>query len=249
MALVAVTAALAGCATPEGTGPATPVPASPVAPTPSASDLVAAVTHTRGLGTAAVDISVRTDADGAVRTLDGSGGIDLGKGYGDLLWRADDDSPVRELSNGKGLYVQSEVPTGTWARLPDVRSTPTGPLADPLRGLGTLQGVAESDASIDPLGRRFTGTQPASTEALQLLGLTDEERTGLGDAWQRQPIDVTVWIDDARRVVRVDRSAQFPGGAGDAVRALTSTTLSDFSRPLDLTSPPSGSVVEGPDPQ
>ena len=122
------------------------------------------------------------------------------------------------MSNGKGLFVQTEVPDGTWTRLPSERSTPTGRLAEPLRGLGGLADVtrAGSDDLDGTPTTRYTGTLPASPDTLALLGFSDEELVQIGTDWQGSVVDVTVWVDGAGRVVGVERS---PGPADGDRRA------------------------------
>ena len=95
----------------------------------------------------------------------------------------------------------------------------------------------------------YSGLLPSDPDRLAELGFTDEEFVGIGDAWQGASIDVDVWVDRLGRVVRVDRSFDVAGPDGIEYAAAASTRLSDFSGVLDLTSPPSESVVDAPDPQ
>lgn len=247
--------AVAGCGTQRAdTGASSAAPsaaASVPSPTPSADEFIASVMRTRDLATAALEITATTDVGGSVRTLTGTGVSALSEGYGDLLWTDAGGAVTRELSNGKGLFVQTDVPDGTWTLLPDERATPTGRLADPLRGLGGLSGVTEAGPEdLDGVPTtRYTGTLPASPESLALLGFSDEELVEIGTDWQGGVVDVTVWIDARGRVVGIERSLDLPGAAAAPVSAATMTSLSEFTTTIDLEPPPTESVVEAPDSQ
>lgn len=261
--LVLGSAGLAGCGTQQAdvsassaassaaSSSASSPAASAPSPTPSADDFVASVMRTRDLATAAVEVTVITDVGGSVRTLTGSGVSAMSNGYGDILWTDAGGAVTRELSNGKGLFVQTDVPDGTWTRLPDERATPTGRLADPLRGLGGLSDVtAAGSEDLDGVATtRYTGTLPASPESLALLGFSDEELVEIGTDWQDAVVDVIVWIDAKGRVVGIERSLDLPGAAAAPVSATTMTSLSDFTTAIDLEPPPTESVVEAPDGQ
>ena len=244
-------AALAGCGTQRADSAASSAPPSVVSPTPSADEFVASVMRTRGLSTADLEVTVTTDVGGSPRTLTGTGVAGVSKGYGDMRWIDASGAVTRELSNGKGLFVQTDVPDGTWIRLPDERATPTGRLADPLRGLGGLADV--TTIGPEDLGgvssTRFTGTLPAAPESLALLGFSDEELVEIGTDWQGAVIDVTVWVDSVGRIVGIERSLALPEAAAGAVTANTMTRLSDFATTIDLEPPPTESVIEAPDGQ
>ncbi len=248
-------ATLAGCGTQQADSSASvsPSPALPsaVTPTPSADAFVASVMRTRDLATADLGITVTTEVGGVMRSLTGEGSSAVSKGYGDLRWTDSSGAVTRELSNGKGLFVQTDVPDGTWTLLPDERATPTGRLADPLRGLGGLSRVTKAGPEdLDGIPTtRYTGTLPASPESLALLGFSDEELVEIGTDWQGAVVDVTVWIDSKGRVVGIQRTLDLPGSAAAPVSAVTMTRLSDFTTTIDLEPPPTESVVEAPDGQ
>jgi hypothetical protein len=242
---------LAGCGTQRADAGAPSAPPAAVSATPSADEFVASVMRTRDLATAALEVTVSTDVGGDLRTLTGSGSSAVSNGYGELLWTDADGTTTREVSNGKGLFVQTDVPDGLWTRLPDERSTPTGRLADPLRGLGGLQDVVRTGA--EELGgipaTRYDGTLPASADGLLLMGFSDEELVAIGEDWQGAVIEVTVWVDGRGRVVGIERSLDLPAAAAGPVTARTMTELSDFTRAIDLAPPPTESVVEAPEGQ
>jgi hypothetical protein len=243
--------AVAACGTQQAGSGTSSAPASAVAPTPSADEFVADVMRTRDLATAALEVTVATDVGGSVRGLSGTGTAAIAQGYGDMLWTDDSGAVTRELSNGKGLFVQTDVPDGTWTRLPDERATPTGRLVDPLRGLGGLTDVTETGPEeLDGIpATRYTGTLPASPESLALLGFSDEELVEIGTEWQGEVVDVTVWIDGKGRVVGIRRALDLPAAAAAPVSAVTMTSLSDFTTTIELEPPPTESVVEAPDGQ
>lgn len=244
-------AALAGCGTQRADSTTSAAPPSVVQPTPSADDFVASVMRTRDLATADLDVTVTTDVAGVARTLTGTGSAAVAQSYGDMTWTDASGATTRELSNGKGLFVQTDVPDGLWTRLPDERATPTSRLADPLRGLGGVADVTREGAE-DLEGVptiRYTGSLPASPESLALLGFSDEELVDIGTDWQGAVVDVTVWIDGRGRVVGVQRSLDLPGATAGPVSAETMTLLSDFTTSIDLEPPPTESVVEAPDAQ
>lgn len=243
--------AVTGCGTQRADSAASSAPPSVVSPTPSADDFIASVMGTRELATAALDITVSTEVGDVVRTLEGTGKAAIDKGYGDLEWTDASGTVTRELSNGKGLFVQTDLPDGTWTRLPSERSTPTGRLAEPVRGLGALQNVTRvGPDDLDGIPTtRYTGTLPASPETLALLGFSDEELVEIGADWQGGIVDVTVWLDGRGRVVGVERSLDLPGAATGPVTAVTMIRLSDFTTSIDLEPPPTESVVEAPEGQ
>ncbi len=227
-----------------GSGAGRPLPEP--SPTPSANDVVGAATLTRGLGTAHVEVDVLTRLGDREDSLHGSGGIALHKGYGDLVWTDPSGARTRELSNSRGLFVQRDVPGGMWTRLPASDATATGPLAAPLRGLGAL--VSTVKDGIEPVGdvsaTRMTGSVPASTDELALLGFGSAQVAELAGSASGRSVDVTVWIDPRGRVVRVDRELDMLDADGEPVVARVSTVLSDFMTGLDLTAPPDDRVID-----
>lgn len=242
---------LAGCGTKQEDAAASATPPSAVAPTPSADAFVASVMRTRDLATADLEVTVTTDVGGDTRSLTGEGSSAVSKGYGDMRWTDESGAVTREVSNGKGLFVQTDIPAGMWTRLPDERATPTGRLADPLRGLGGLEDVTKvGPEDLDGIPTtRYTGTLPASPESLALLGFSDEELAEIGTDWQGAVVDVTVWIDPKGRVVGIERTLDLPDATAGPVSAITMTRLSDFTTTIDLEPPPTESVVEAPDSQ
>ncbi len=251
LAVIALAVACAGglvaCGTPRVEPEATPSAPDLVLPTPAANDFVSTVMRTRGLGTAEATVDVTTTTGEGSVQLTGSGPVAINKGYGRLDWTSSDGGSFTEVSNGKGLFVRSEGPTGMWTHLPDKTSTPTSRLADPLRGIGTAMDVVRHGPEQvgDVTAVRYTGRIPATTESLALLGMSDEQITALGDSWRGQWIDLTVWVDQRGRIVRLERTLTIPDTEGGPVSATTVTTLDDFSQTIDLEPPPTESVTEG----
>jgi hypothetical protein len=242
VALLLVLAALTACGT-KAAEPAEPS-GQPglIEPTPSADGFIAAVMRTRGLGTAEATFDVTTTVGDTTRDLTGSGAIGLPQGYGDITWVAGDGTATRELSNGKGLFVQSSPPGGLWTHLDSEDDTPTGRLAEPLRLLGGLQGWAAKDVEDvdDRRARRIVGTLPVTSDSLDLMGLSNDDVEAIGSV--PGTVDISAWIDGRGRIIRVDRTVDLPETPIGPVYAHTSTVLDDFSTTIDL-DPPSSSLV------
>jgi hypothetical protein len=217
---------------------AQPPSSTPPPPTPASSEYLDALEHTRSLGTASADIEVTTQRGDAATRVTGSGAVAFYDGHGDLLWEAADGSVRRERSNARGVFVQEAPPDGQWQRL---ASTPaTVPLTDPLRGLGQVTeprslgpDVVDGEAT-----ERYSGTVSATPEQLDLLGLSPAERDALPADRSALDVRITAWIDDGGRMLRIDRELQSPGTDTPPVTAWVSTRLSDFSRVIDLSTPP-----------
>ena len=242
---------LVGCGSSDAspTSSAATVNAAPEpSPTPAANEYVDAVVHTRGLGTAKTEIILTSTIGSQSRDLTAEGGLDLASGYGDLTWRGSDGSVVRERSNGKGLFVQSGGPSSTWEKRAGVDASSTGRVADVLRGLGTLGGLqlAGTEVFQGLTFHRYTGEVPVSAQALGQLGIGSEDAAAIAAAAPDAMVQVTVWIDPSGRVVRVDRAIDVADTSVGPVSATTTTRLTEFSGDLDLSPPPSESVVSAP---
>ena len=254
-ALLAAAAAvlLAGCASTQATSASSPdaVAVAPApSPTPAANAYVASVMKTRGLGTAKASIIADTRIGPQERSLTATGGLDLNRGFGDLIWTDADGTTFRELSNGKGLFVQSQVPDGSWVKDAGVDASATGRVADALRGLGTLSGLRLDGTEVFQglAFQRYVGTVPVSAIALQQVGIGAEDAKAIAAEVPGAEVTVTVWIDPSGRVVRVDRSVDLPETSRGPVTASTTTRMTQFSGDLDLSPPPSESVSVAPSP-
>lgn len=252
---------LAGCGTPRAASPsgsASPGASavSQIPELPRASDFLSAVVATRSSGAARVDIEVLTTIDdpdpslAVDRALTGSGAVFLEPGFGDIAWSSD-LGPTREIVNDLGTYVQAEPPDGRWYLVDGGATTPTTAFADPLRDLGLLAGVeSEGPEQIQGVAAtRFAGTLELDPRELAALGLSDEEVSAIGDAWQGASEEVTVWVGPDGRIIRIDRQATFGDEVAAPVSVFASTELSDFGTFLDVAPPPSGSVDSTPDAQ
>lgn len=244
-AAFAVVLLTAGCgsSTASPSASSRPVQADP-SPTPAANAYTASVMKTRGLGTAKVSVVADSRIGSQDRSLTATGGIDLNRGFGDLTWTDADGATVRELSNGKGLFIQSEVPGGSWVKEAGVDASATGRVADALRGLGTLGGL-RLDGTEEFQGllfQRYVGTVPVSALALEQIGIGAQDAKAIAADASGADVTVTVWIDPSGRVVRVDREVDLPDTSLGPVTASTTTRLTEFSGDLDLSPPPSESV-------
>ena len=244
---------LAGCGSTSatsGSSPAAVTVAPAPSPTPAANAYVASVMKTRGLGTAKASIMADSRIGGQERSLTATGGLDLNRGFGDLTWSDADGTTYRELSNGKGLFVQSQVPDGRWVKNAGVDASPTGRVADVLRGLGTLTGLRLDGTEVFQglTFQRYVGTVPISPLTLQQVGIGAEDAKAIATGAEGAEVTVTVWVDPSGRVVRVDRSVDLPQTSRGPVTASTTTRMTEFSGDLDLSPPPDASVSAAPSP-
>ncbi|MCX6432379.1 MAG: hypothetical protein NTX29_06185 [Actinobacteria bacterium] len=244
-ALLLAVLSIGACGTPRvpvGDADDTAAPSPAMMPTPNA--FVSAVMHTRDLGSADVDITVDTSLDGSTDHVDGIGAVALDRGFGNIAWTGADGT-TRVINNDVAIFVRDDVAGGMWTRLPEGQLEPRTAFANPLAGLGLLQNVVSADAeAIDGShATRYSGRLPADQQALSAFGLTDEEITRLGDTSRAPGIDVTAWVDDAGRLLRVDRAFRLPAESGTSADLRVSTALSDFSGVIDVGPPPSESVT------
>jgi hypothetical protein len=243
---VVIAGALVGaCGTPRS-DPSVSASEQPISIMPMANPFVSAVMHMRGLGSAAVDVEADYHLDGTDSRRTGVGAVDLGRGFGNVLW-TDADGSEREIVNDVAVFVQSDGPDSPWTRLPEGVVRPTTPLNAPLAGLGAIEDPTWGGTeTID--GRmvtRYDGRLPADPVSLAALGLTAAQVSRLGVSVGDATVAVSAWVDSANRIVRVDRSLDVPDGT-DAARVRVSTRLSDFSRNIDVAPPPSQSVTNAP---
>lgn len=242
--IAATIASLAGCGTPR-VDPSTAPPPQEITMMPSNNAFVTSIQATEVLSSAAVDIDLATTVGDRTEERTAEGVAALRRGFGELTW-TEDGATRRERYNGKGVFVQDDVPDGTWTHLPKDELTPTIRLADPLRGLGQLQDVdvTEDVTATGVPVTRYTGRLPADPDRLAYLALTPEQIEGIGSAWEGRSIDVVAWTDPRRRVVRVDRTFSVTGDDGVPVSVTVKTVLDDFGAQIDLAPPKPESVIE-----
>jgi hypothetical protein len=256
--VVALGMALAGCgsaAAPTATAePSTQAPSSPpvILPTPSANGFVDSVISTQSMGSAQLEVDLTSTVDGSTTSLHGEGISVLDPGWADLTWTTD-GATTREMVNDQGIFVQTSPPDGRWTHIatkaPNPGATPTSASAAPLRDLETLAGVTiDGQEKIDgEPATRITGTLPVDDTELMSLGLSQEQIDAIGPLPAGAHVDVTVWLDSASHIIRVDRRLAL--GAGSTADVLSSTRLVDFGAMVDLTSPSSSLVDEAPEGQ
>lgn len=245
--LVAAMVVLAGCGTPR-VDPSTAEPPQEITMMPSNNAFVTSIQATEVLSSANVDIDLTTTIGDQTQARTAEGVAALRRGFGELTW-TEDGSTRRERYNGKGVFLQDDIPDGMWTHLPKDELTPTIRLADPLRGLGQLQDITSRE-DVTTTGvpvTRYAGRLAADPERLAYLALTPEQIAGIGEAWQGQSIDVVAWTDPRRRVVRVDRSFEVTGDDGVPVSVTVKTVLDDFGAQIDLAPPKPESVIEASD--
>jgi len=203
---------------------------------PSANDFTSAVTATRSLGTADVDVSVELTGTDGPRQWHATGAAVLPRGRADLTWTSETGT-FRELVNDQAIFTQSQPPDGPWIRTAYPGTTATSGYADTLRGLSILRDVTpEGPGSLDGVATsRYSGWLPATQAELQALGLTAGEAKQLVDALPDGRVAVTVWLDSGGHIVQVARDFVPPAPGDPQVHAVT--TLYDFSVLLNLNSP------------
>lgn len=228
--------ALASCSAP---GVASPTPSSTgqaIAIMPSANDFTSAVTATRSLGTATVDVRVELSGSDGPKRWHAIGAAVLTRGRADLTWTSESGT-FRELVNDQAIFTQRQPPDGPWIRTTYPGTTATSGYADTLRGLSVLRDVtAEGSESLGGVKTsRYSGWLPATQPELQALGLSADEANQAVDSHPNGRVAVTVWLDSRSHIVQVARDF-VPSAPGDPqVRAVT--TLQDFSVLLNLNSP------------
>jgi hypothetical protein len=206
------------------------------------------------MGTARIVVDLRSSVGGSERSLTGTGVAALDPGWADMAWTSDGPNPpagtkTREMVNDQGIFVQVDPPDGGWMRIstkdPNPGTTPTSASADPLRNLEVLRGVTgQGPETVDGIpAERFTGWLPVDEAELSAMGLSDEEIGAIGSIPEGSRVDVTLWLDAAGHVIRVDRLMDL-GGTTQA-SAFSSARLVAFSEMIDLLSPSSG-VVDAP---
>jgi hypothetical protein len=252
LAAVGLAVGLTGCGSPEAAAPSSQTPEAAIAMMPSANPFLSALTFTNGLGTAQVDVTATTTVGdrSLTRTIDGTASLDP-RGYGIVSWSssgAGGEASVDEIASDKFVFFRPADSTGLWTQEPSGVRTQASRMISPLTGLGDLTDIVDAgQVELDGTQtRRYTGLLAVTPDRLEALGLTEADLTSVGDAWEGADLDVTVWIDGRNRVVRVDRAFDIVGQTGVPVSASTSTLLSDFAGPLDLTGPPSQSVTALP---
>ena len=235
VAVVAAALALTGCT---GTTGSTSTTGTTPSLAPSADPLTNAVETTASLGTARVTLgaSSRVGDDPELRVA-GSGTVDLSDAQGYLVLRVTggtEGDDVGILVNDEGGFV-SDDGGASWAELAPRQQAPFLAAVDPLRGLAGLGSLATAEeAVVDGLdATRYDAELPTDSldEALVGFGIATE----LGD-WEAPVLRLSAWVDDAGRVVRVERTLTATTEAG-ALAATSITALSDFGAPIDLRSP------------
>lgn len=206
-------ALLAGCAS-AGT------PASVILATPSVDPFTDALVATRTWAAAQADIEVVQVIDGRVRRDRASGALGLDKGVGTLTWADGREDAIDHRG------PRARPPGGDWS--------PSAPVAL-IRPLAGLTGLALT--GLDRVGgvdaQRFDAEEPVTAETVAALGLpTDVADRVVRTARPGDRIHVTAWTDPYRRLIRLDRSLSVAD-----VQALVTTSLSDFGRFVDLTTP------------
>ncbi len=258
-ATVAIGVALAGCsAATETASPATsqeaPAPvtsASPAAFIAQAADSTTSAGSARIMSTTTVAGSQNLGTEGQDTTIRAEGVVNFAGNEAALrvsasLFGGDSDMQV-VLVDGKS-YVQVPMFGEKWIAMPmkDLGLN----LADPAQGLDMLKQAADlQEVGKEPVdgveATKYTGTLNLQ-DALGSAGLPADAQGDLSQKLDKVSGDaqVTVWVDEAGRIIRFDQTATIDTGTGKAVETTSSTTLSDFGVATDITAPPADQVVD-----
>lgn len=264
--LAAVLAGLAGCsgATADSGGSADQkagasdrLSADPVTAVRSAAD----ITGRTGSAHAATELITESAEKKAVFT--GTGGYDYVKRIG----RLEVAVPPGAATTGKivevvlpgTVYLQNsgaKVPEGKWVKL-DVRQLPDGNLVsggatDPASAAGALRGAQKADlvgtetADGVPL-KHYRGTLDL-TKAADATGGRGGDGLRMGaQTFTAKDVPYDAWLDEQGRLHKVVEVFTFAGVAGskeakDQVKVTSTTTLSDFGKPVEAAEPPAADI-------
>lgn len=201
------------------------------------TDLTAAINRTRESGTAQIEVLILTTLGDQEAALTGNGSVEFATGFADVTW-SDESGAVVERRTQDGLFVHIDPPDGPWYQLEDDDSTPTTFSLEPLADLTSVVDVVnEGDEVLDGQATtRLVGTSPAAS-CLDGAGFSDEDRV-LIEQTNDIICRVSVWVDDAGVIVRIDRLFAADINADLRASSLRSTTLSGFGEPVVITTPP-----------
>lgn len=255
---IACTLLLGACssgADQSASSPVSPTPAASTASpspdpllTPAASPVLDAVALSRAAGSAAIEVQSTATVASAQPWLNiGTGSVDLAKGLGRIAFESSNGGTSELLVNQDGNFVSTDGGK-TWFLLDFQQMTPLLGAVNVFRLLSNVEWSEGEQETVDGQQlTRYDGTVVAPTiaDAIDGMGISTEDPTALVGA-QDLYIDISVWVDDAGRIVRVLRvvTAQTPDGPLDATEL---TTLSDFGSALDLTSPDPAQVQPAPE--
>lgn len=257
-ATLAIGVALAGCsAATETAAPVTnqeaPAPvtsASPAAFIAQAADSTTSAGSARIMSTTTVSGSQNLGTEGQDTTIRAEGVVNFAGNEAALrvsasLFGGDSDMQV-VLVDGKS-YVQVPMFGEKWIAMPmkDLGLN----LADPAQGLDMLKQAADlQEVGKEPVdgveATKYTGTLNLQ-DALGSAGLPADAQGDMAQKLDKVSGDaqVTVWVDEAGRIIRFDQTATIDMGTGKAVETTSSTTLSDFGVATDITAPPADQVI------
>lgn len=237
--IVVVCLALAGCGgatDAEPTATPTPTTSAPTPPAEGQIDVPAAIATTRAADTAGIDILILTTLGDQEAALSGTGSVEFTTGFADITW-SDDSGVVVERKTADGLFVHIDPPDGPWYELAEGDDTPTTFSLEPLADLEDVQRIVNEGPEQlgDRMTTRFVGIAPPAG-CLDGAGFSDEDRAQI-EAASTIVCRVSIWVDDADRIVRIDRL--FSAEVTPELRAssLRSTTLRNFGDAVLITTP------------
>lgn len=210
---------------------------------------------TRAAGTSRVSMDATVTVDGTETSITGSGVVDYADGTGEFTLDLGPLGTVRQIATADTVYVQVPSVSDSWYAMPvEGDAGAHGSVADglapddvldSLREFGTV--TEDGTETIDGVETtRYVATLDLAA-ALASSGLPTDVLGDLGLGLGTRPTDaepavVTVWVDDADRVVRVSQQMDLGG-----TMSVTSTlSFTDFGVPVDVTAPPADQVVTDP---
>jgi hypothetical protein len=262
-ATVAVGMALAGCSTATESAPPTASKeapaavstASPAAFIAQAADSTTSAGSARIVSTTTVTGLPSQGTAGQETTIQAEGVVNFARNEAALTVSAalfGGDSDMQVVLVGGQSYIKVPMFGEKWIAMPmkDLGLN----VADPTQGLDLLKQAADlQEVGKEPVdgveATKYTGTIDLQ-EALGSAGLPADAKDDLpqqldkvtGDA------DVIVWVDEEGRIIRFDQTATIDNGNGNGngktIETTSSTTMSDFGVPTDITAPPADQVLD-----
>ncbi|MFG2848657.1 hypothetical protein ACGF12_36700 [Kitasatospora sp. NPDC048296] len=264
--LAAVLAGVAGCSGHSGGGSSDQ---GASVPDQLATDPLTAVRNaadvTGRTGSAHTATELVTESADKKASFSGSGGYDYVKRIG----RLEVQVPPGAATTGKivevvlpgTVYLQNsgaKVPAGKWVKL-DVRQLPDGNLVssgatDPASAAGALRGAQKADLvgteSVDGASlHHYRGTLDLAKASDATGGRGGDGLRMGGQTFTVKEVPYDAWLDDQGRLHKVVEVFTFAGVAGskeakDQVKVTSTTSLSDFGKPVEAAEPPASDIYQ-----
>ncbi|MER7757818.1 hypothetical protein [Kitasatospora sp. NPDC097643] len=214
-------------------------------------------------GSAHTATELTTESSEKKAVFSGTGGYDYVKRIG----RLEVAVPPGAATTGKivevvlpgTVYLQNsgaKVPEGKWVKL-DVRQLPDGNLVssgatDPATAAGALRGAQKAEAvgtdTVDGVAlHHYRGTLDLAKAADATGGRGGDGLRMGGQTFTVKEVPYEAWLDDQGRLHKVVEVFTFAGVAGskeakDQVKVTSTTSLSDFGKPVEAAEPPASDI-------